>query len=212
MRAGGCRRCRLRSRRPPEVAPPSYGRRAAPFLVCSPLVAAARRLSPPAPWVSRLGCAPQARSPCPPSALRAPPPLRYATLRCPGAVCALAVGGGGCGRSVVGRSAFRSAPSCAGCRSWGGCAAPPPSRPKSLVAPPARLRRVQRARRLNAPPFVAYCGLTAANISLHLGVNAMRRISVKIMLNFNTIVKKFVLLHRIWARPTRHQRAINVQP
>lgn len=108
MRAVGCRRCRLRSRRPPEETPPSYGRRAAPILVCSPLVAAPPRLTATAAWGSRLGCAPQARSPCPPSALRAPPPLRSAALRCPGAVCALAVGGGGRGRSVVGRSAFRS--------------------------------------------------------------------------------------------------------
>ena len=95
MRAVGCRRCRLRSRRPPEETPPSYGRRAAPFLVCSPLVAAPPRLSATAAWGSILGCAPQARSPCPPSALRAPPPLRSAALRCPGAVCALAVWGGG---------------------------------------------------------------------------------------------------------------------
>ena len=51
VRAVGCRRCRLRSRLPPEEAPPSYGRRAAPFFDCSPLVAAAPRLSATAPWV-----------------------------------------------------------------------------------------------------------------------------------------------------------------
>ena len=32
MRSVGCRRCRLRSRRPPEETPPSFGRRSAPFL------------------------------------------------------------------------------------------------------------------------------------------------------------------------------------
>lgn len=149
MRAVGCRRYRLRSRRPPEVTPPSYGRRAAPFLVCSPLVAAPPRLSATAAWGSRLGCAPQARSPCPPSALRAPPPLRSATLRCPGAVCALAVGGGGRGRSVVGRSAFRSPRLSPGVAP--GSAAPPrlPPARKSLPAPPARLRLVQAHGGLN---------------------------------------------------------------
>lgn len=92
-----------------------------------------------APWVPASGVP---LSPLRPSG-SAPPSLRF-SLRCPGAVCALAVWGGGRGRSVVGRSAFRSPRlrlgcglAFAGCRSWGGCAAPPPSRPKSLVAPPA---------------------------------------------------------------------------
>ena len=99
---------------PPPFSPPARGNPAVlrpsvgAVFVCSPLVDAPPRLSATAAWGSCPGCAPQARSPCPPSALRAPPPLRSAALRCPGAVCALAVGGGGRGRSVVGRSAFRS--------------------------------------------------------------------------------------------------------
>lgn len=107
MRAVGCRRCRLRSRRPPEETPSPFGRRAAPFLVCAGLVLVSRRrLSAIAAWVP---ASHMPLSPLRPSG-SAPPSLRF-SLRCPGAVCALAVWGGGRGRSVVGRSAFRSAPS-----------------------------------------------------------------------------------------------------
>ena len=94
---------------------------------------------------SRLGGAPQARSPCPPSALRAPPPLRSAALRCPGAVCALAVRGGGA-----------VAPWSVGRRF-----APPVFRRVSLLG---RLRRPASlppkvARRAPAPPPNAHGGL-----------------------------------------------------
>ena len=58
---------------------------------------------------------------------------------------------------------------CVGCRSWGGCAAPPPSRPKVARRAPRPPTARPSARRLLQPPFVAYCGLTAANGFLHLG-------------------------------------------
>ena len=144
MRSVGCRRCRLRSRRPPEETPPSYGRRAAPFLVCAGLLhVSRRRLSAIAAWVPAY-CVPL--SPLAPFVARPP----SAPLSAPlpgGCVCPRRWGRGA--RSLRGRSVGVSLPpSIAGCRSWVGYAAPPPSRPKSLVAPPASMGRCGTVRLL----------------------------------------------------------------
>lgn len=138
VRAVGCRRCRLRSRRPPEETPPSFGRRAAPFLVCSPLVAAPPRLSATAACVPALVARRRRVPPVPPPPFGLRPPFAPLRSAARGLCVPSPVGAGA--RSLRGRSVGVSLPpSVAGCRSWVGCAAPPPSRPKSLVAPPPRL-------------------------------------------------------------------------
>ena len=84
MRAVGCRRCRLRSRRPPEVTPPPFGRRAAPFLVCSPLVDAPPRLSATAAWVPALVARRRRVPPVPPPPFGLRPPSAPLTAPLPG--------------------------------------------------------------------------------------------------------------------------------
>lgn len=140
MRPRGCRRCRLLPRRASEEDAPPCRRRAAPMYK---LFASGCCAAPPLGHGGDgclLGGAPQARSPCPPSALRAPPPLRSAALRCPGALSVPSPfgSGGAVAPWSVGRRF--APPAFVGCRSWCGCAAPPPSRPKSLVASPSLLR------------------------------------------------------------------------
>lgn len=155
MRAVGCRRCHLRSRRPPEETPPSYGRRAAPFLVCAGLLLVSRRrLSAIAAWV------PASHMPLSPLApFVARPPFAPLTAPLPGGyVCPRRLGRGA--RSLRGRSVGVSLPQPSaqspvrslrgrgGGRSrWPrcpsplrGCPSPPPPFCSLLVPPPPPLR------------------------------------------------------------------------
>lgn len=137
MRAVGCRRCRLRSRRPPEVTPPPFGRRAAPFLVCSPLVDAPPRLSATAAWVPALVARRRRVPPVPPPPFGLRPPSAPLTAPLPGGcVCPRRSGRGA--RSLRGRSVGVSLPPHLAGVAFGAAVPPrlPPAQSRSPRPPP----------------------------------------------------------------------------